>query len=78
VAAAREALVQHQMAPTLTVFPAWTDASLLGREAGMATIVWGPGDLKVAHTTEEHIALADVSRAVDVYTAAALRFTSGR
>lgn len=78
VAAAREALMQHQMTPTLTVFPAWTDASLLGREAGMATIVWGPGDLKVAHTTEEHIALADVSRAVDVYTAAALRFTSER
>jgi acetylornithine deacetylase/succinyl-diaminopimelate desuccinylase len=75
VVAAKEALVQQQMPPALTVFPAWTDASLIGREAGIPTIIWGPGELRCAHTPDEHIALADIARAVTLYAAAALRFT---
>ena len=75
VMAARAALVDQRMPPTLTVFPAWTDASLIGREAGIPSIIWGPGELRWAHTPDEHIALADVALAVSLYSAAALRFT---
>jgi acetylornithine deacetylase/succinyl-diaminopimelate desuccinylase-like protein len=77
VAAARRALSDHGRTPVLTVFPAWTDASLLGREAGIPSIVWGPGELACAHSPEEHVALADVALAVDLYAATALHFTGG-
>jgi acetylornithine deacetylase/succinyl-diaminopimelate desuccinylase len=76
VKAAERALDAHGRAAPLTVFPAWTDASLLGREGGIPPIVWGPGDLACAHSPREHIALAEVALAVDLYTAAALDFTS--
>ncbi len=76
VKAAEQALLDHGRAAPLTVFPAWTDASLLGREGGIPPIVWGPGDLACAHSPDEHIALVDVALAADLYTAAALHFTS--
>lgn len=60
---------------TLTIFPAWTDGALLSREANIPTIIWGPGDLKLAHTPEEYIKLEDVDRAAELYAAAALYFT---
>jgi acetylornithine deacetylase/succinyl-diaminopimelate desuccinylase len=76
VMAARHALRDCGMQPVITVFPAWTDASLLAREAGIPAIVWGPGDLACAHTPDEHISLADVSLATRLYTLSALSFTS--
>lgn len=78
VKAAERALDGHGRSAPLTVFPAWTDASLLGREGGIPPIVWGPGDLACAHSPREHIALAEVALAVDLYADAALHFTSGR
>jgi acetylornithine deacetylase/succinyl-diaminopimelate desuccinylase len=60
----------------LTVFPAWTDGALISREAGIPTIIWGPGELHLAHSAEESIAVADVLLAARLYAAAARRFTA--
>ncbi len=60
----------------LTVFPAWTDGALISREAGIPTLIWGPGELQLAHSAEESIAVADVLLAARLYAAAARRFTA--
>lgn len=62
-------------APPLDVFPAWTDGALLSREAGIPTLVWGPGELALAHSAEESVALEEVLAAARLYAAAARRFT---
>lgn len=59
----------------LTILPAWTDGALLSREAKIPSIIWGPGDLKLAHTPEESIELEDVATAAELYAAASLYFT---
>jgi acetylornithine deacetylase/succinyl-diaminopimelate desuccinylase family protein len=64
-----------QAVADLTVFPAWTDASLLSREGKIPSIIWGPGELDQAHSPEEYIKLDDVSLAAELYAAAALHFT---
>jgi acetylornithine deacetylase/succinyl-diaminopimelate desuccinylase len=61
-------------AGALTAFPAWTDAALLWREAMIPCIVCGPGDLSLAHSAEESIALAEVEAAVKLYALAAIHF----
>ncbi len=65
-------------APPPTVFPAWTDGALLSREAGIPTLIWGPGDLSLAHSAEESVAVEDVVLAARLYAAAAWRFTGAR
>jgi putative selenium metabolism hydrolase len=44
-----------------------TDGVYSMGEAGIPTIGFGPGDPRYAHTSEEHIRLGDVTRAVHVY-----------
>lgn len=61
---------------TPTVFPAWTDGALLSREAGIPTLIWGPGELRLAHSAEEGVPVEDVFLAARLYAAAARRFTS--
>ena len=45
-------------------FEATTDARFL-RAAGTPTIVWGPGDLAVAHATDEWVAVAELEAATE-------------
>jgi len=59
-----------------TVFPAWTDGALIAREAGIPTLVWGPGELALAHSAEESVPVADVLLAARLYAGAARRFTA--
>jgi acetylornithine deacetylase/succinyl-diaminopimelate desuccinylase len=60
----------------LTVFPAWTDGALISREAGIPTLIWGPGELKLAHSAEESVPVDEVLLAARLYAAAARRFTA--
>ena len=60
----------------LTVFPAWTDGALISREAGVPTLIWGPGELKLAHSAEESVPVEAVFLAARLYAAAARRFTA--
>jgi acetylornithine deacetylase/succinyl-diaminopimelate desuccinylase len=62
----------------LTVFPAWTDGALISREAGVPTLIWGPGELKLAHSAEESVPVDDILLAARLYAAAARRFTAAR
>ena len=48
------------------VVPYGTDASTLA-EAGIPSVVFGPGDIAQAHTNGEWIALGQLRQAVDVY-----------
>ncbi len=76
VVAAQRALVDlERPVEPLTVFPAWTDASLLSREGLIPTIIWGPGGLEYAHSPEESIPIEDVLTASRLYAAAAVNFT---
>ncbi len=62
--------------PGPTVFPAWTDGALLWREAGIPTLIWGPGELRLAHSAEESVSVDEVLLAARLYAAAARRFTA--
>lgn len=55
-------------------FPAWTDAALLWREAGIPCVIMGPGDLGLAHSAEESVPVDEVTQAAMQYAALALRF----
>jgi acetylornithine deacetylase/succinyl-diaminopimelate desuccinylase len=55
-------------------FPAWSDAALLANQGGIPTVVLGPGDLALAHSPRESIALAEVAEAARIYAACALGF----
>jgi acetylornithine deacetylase/succinyl-diaminopimelate desuccinylase-like protein len=55
----------------------WVDAVELMRtgEDGFgspAVITFGPGDFEQAHSVDEHVALADVAQAAEIYAAATL------
>jgi len=65
-------------APETTVFKAWTDGALLSREAGIPTLVWGPGALELAHSAEESLPTEELHQAARLYAAAARRFTATR
>lgn len=65
-------------APPTTVFPAWTDGALLSREAGIPTLIWGPGELALAHSAEESVPVEEVVVAARLYAAAARRFAGAR
>jgi acetylornithine deacetylase len=47
------------------VFSFTTDIPFLDRWG--APLLIGPGSVKVAHTDEEHVAIDELSRAVDLY-----------
>jgi len=64
----------YDEASALTAFPAWTDAALLSREAKIPCLVCGPGDLSLAHSAEESIAVAEVEEAVKLYVLTAMYF----
>ena len=54
-------------------FPAVTDASFL-EAAGVPAVVYGPGDLRVAHAADEHVSLDEVATAAEVVALTALEW----
>jgi acetylornithine deacetylase len=52
--------------------PAALDAGVLNRN-GIETIMFGPGDLRFAHTDEEVVSLQEVRDAAKIYAATALQ-----
>lgn len=57
-----------------TVFPAWTDAGILAAFTQTKCIIIGPGDLTLAHTSEEFIETEDLKRAAQFYGNLALDY----
>jgi acetylornithine deacetylase/succinyl-diaminopimelate desuccinylase family protein len=58
-------------APHLGTWGAFTDGALL-QSIGIPAVVFGPGDVKLAHTDEEHITLSELTTAAEVYADFAL------
>jgi acetylornithine deacetylase len=48
--------------------PAGTDMRLLVNEAKIPTVLFGPGDLRVAHAANEHVSLSEVATCAAVLT----------
>lgn len=59
------------------VFPAWTDGALLSSAAGIPTVILGPGDLAVAHSPREAVAVDQILEAAEIYLRTALGFCGG-
>jgi acetylornithine deacetylase/succinyl-diaminopimelate desuccinylase-like protein len=58
--------------PKLGVWPFSTDGAYTMGACGIPTIGFGPGDERLAHTTDEHVRLADVALAAAGYAQLAL------
>ena len=56
--------------------PFWTDAAILVNQAEIPTCVFGPGDIKVAHSPNEYIQLKDVVTAARIYAETAWAYCS--
>lgn len=54
--------------------PGATDGTILTRDAGLATVVYGPGGKWIAHQADEFVEVDDVLRCTYVYAEAARRF----
>ena len=54
--------------------PGTTDGTILTRDAGLATVVYGPGGKWIAHARDEYVEVEDIDRCLSVYTGAALLF----
>ena len=77
VTAVREGIKEVvEYEPTITRGIGWSDAALLKTYANIPTVVFGPGDLSLAHTEEEHIKIVDLVNAVDIYSRITQKFTS--
>jgi acetylornithine deacetylase/succinyl-diaminopimelate desuccinylase-like protein len=55
--------------------PYWTDASILVNQAKIPSCLFGPGDIKFAHSKNENIKIADVLAAARIYAATAQRYS---
>ncbi|TME57472.1 MAG: M20/M25/M40 family metallo-hydrolase, partial [Chloroflexi bacterium] len=60
--------------PELVGAPYGSDMRLLVHEAETPAILYGPGDIRQAHATDEWIAVDEIVQAVRVVTAAAARY----
>jgi succinyl-diaminopimelate desuccinylase len=54
--------------------PGTTDGTILTRDAGLATVVYGPGGKWIAHQADEFVEISEVETCARVYASAALRF----
>lgn len=57
--------------------PGTTDGTILTRDAGLATVVYGPGGKWIAHQRDEYVEVADIRTCYQVYAAAARSFLAG-
>lgn len=59
---------------TITGVPYWTDAALLVSEAGIPTCIFGPGDIRQAHSADEYVSLEEVEKAALIFERAIINF----
>lgn len=60
--------------PEKTFFPAWSDGGLLDSYGDIPTIVFGPGDLEVAHSKDEFINIKQLVPSAIIYALTACHF----
>lgn len=69
-------LVHGQPAP-FGIVPGTTDGTILTRDAGLPTVVYGPGGKWIAHQADEFVEIAELGQYARVYAAAAREFLAG-
>ena len=73
VRALAAAMSAEGLPPVIEGMSAWTDAAILN-DAGIPAICFGPGDIRLAHATEEWVPIAEIEQATAVLTGMALTF----
>ncbi len=58
----------------LSVCPAWTDAGFLSSETDTTCIVFGPGEVGVAHSIHERIEIEAMKKAAYIYAVTAMNY----
>lgn len=64
----------YKKEPALTFFPAWSDGGLLSSYGKIPTIVFAPGDLESAHSSEEFIDKRQIYSAALIYALVAIDY----
>ena len=57
--------------------PYWTDAAIISNRLKIPTCVFGPGDIRYAHSRDEHIRIGEVVEAAKVYLTLIASMCSG-
>ena len=57
-----------EVSPVTSSLKVWTDASTM-MNAGVSTIVFGPGNIKLAHTENEYLEIDQLVKSVECYLA---------
>lgn len=60
--------------PNKTYFPAWSDGGLLSSYANIPTVIFAPGDLQTAHSSDECLEIAQIYPAALIYASIAVEF----
>lgn len=68
---------EHGRAPDFGAVPGTTDGTILTRDAGLPTVVYGPGGKWIAHQKDEYVEVAEIGEYARVYAAAARHFLTG-
>jgi len=56
-----------QVEPKISAFGGWTDASLISNFAHIPTLVFGPGDISVAHSPVEFVPVNELRTSTLAY-----------
>lgn len=67
----------HGAAPEYGGVPGATDGTILTRDLGIPTVVYGPGGKWIAHQADEFVEIADIIGHARVYVEAARRYLDG-
>ncbi|HEV7625985.1 MAG TPA: ArgE/DapE family deacylase [Streptomyces sp.] len=67
----------HGVPPAFGAVPGTTDGTILTRDAGLPTVVYGPGGKWIAHQKDEYVEVAEIGEYARVYAAAARHFLTG-
>ena len=60
--------------PAFVGVPYWTDAALLMNGARIPTCVFGPGDIRLAHSEDEYVEVDEVAMGVTIFASTMLHF----
>jgi succinyl-diaminopimelate desuccinylase len=70
-------LGEHGVPPAYGAVPGTTDGTILTRDAGLPTVVYGPGGKWIAHQKDEFVEVAEIGAYARVYANAARQFLTG-
>jgi succinyl-diaminopimelate desuccinylase len=67
----------HGRPPAFGAVPGTTDGTVLTRDAGLPTVVYGPGGKWIAHQKDEYVEVREIAEYTRVYAEAARHFLTG-